>query len=882
MRNSLLLFLLCCNQAFFAQQLNFNNGRTYAVVVGISDYQNEAIPDLRFADKDAMAFANFLRSPAGGALVKDHLKILINEQATVARFAIALDWLMEVASENDRVIIYFSGHGDVERRTLTQPGFLLCWDAPGRVYMAGGALALTMLQEVISTISIQNKAKVILIADACRAGKLSGSKVGGSQLTNSNLAKQYANEIKILSCQPDEYSIEGEQWGEGRGVFSYHLLDGLYGMADGNEDLNVNLKEIDRYLEDHVSKEVAPHSQNPMTIGNKMAKLTDVFPEVLEQLRGKKKGQLQIFTATESKGIEDDVLSKADSTIVEMYLAFKQTLKDKQFLEPELACADYYYVRLSSELQLKQLHSSMRRNYAAALQDDAQQVLNTMLRSGFTDQILVRAKANDIYGKYPAYLDRAAQLLGEEHYMYHLLLARKYFFEGMIQKEGRDKRLAFHKALGKQAEMAHAMIQLASSYKKEQLDSAVYYTRQAAALVPSWVEPYLVLSDFYFIKLNQYDKAEEMLQMAGQIDSTSAIVWYKKGQFYKNQRKYSLAEKWLLKTIEGTSEDICFPCAHIVLGNIYQYTKRYDEAEQQFQKALQLDSTLVYKNNSFCSPCAIYNLGLIFLRTDRYDEAEQQFQKAIHVDSNFIKAIRSLEWLYQETERFDLAEQQYRKALKIDPLNLWTLTSLGWLFWCTLRFDLAEQQYLKALSIDSLNVWTLHSLGNVYKNWGRYDKAEYYLKKCIEIDSTFYSAYSNLGGLYQTLQRWKESVLMIQKAIEYSPSSNWFSYAYLVNAYTHLPGRLEDAKKELGKALEIDPDQAYTYFFFAQLAVKKQQPESVWQYLETGLEKIIGLDELETYLMRTYLQSQPDFEKMRKEPKWEALMKKYFSEDMSD
>ncbi|MBK6996737.1 MAG: hypothetical protein IPH31_18090 [Lewinellaceae bacterium] len=36
---------------------------TRAVVIGISDYQDPQIPDLRFADADANAFANFLRSP---------------------------------------------------------------------------------------------------------------------------------------------------------------------------------------------------------------------------------------------------------------------------------------------------------------------------------------------------------------------------------------------------------------------------------------------------------------------------------------------------------------------------------------------------------------------------------------------------------------------------------------------------------------------------------------------------------------------------------------------------------------------------------------------------------------------------------------------------
>ena len=106
-------------------------------------------------------------------------------------------------------------------------------------------------------------------------------------------------------------------------------------MADSNEDLSVNLKEIGRYLEDYVTEEVAPQSQNPMVIGNKTEKLTVVFPEILAQLKEGKRGQMQLFTSTESRGIEEEVLAAADSNIVEMYLAFKQSLKDKHFLEPE-------------------------------------------------------------------------------------------------------------------------------------------------------------------------------------------------------------------------------------------------------------------------------------------------------------------------------------------------------------------------------------------------------------------------------------------------------------------------------------------------------------------------------------------------------------------
>ena len=87
------LFSLLIPCLLFSQSIDLGtSGTTYAVVVGISDYQDERIPDLQFAHKDALAFANFLRSPAGGSLNGEHLKVLIDEDATGAQIAIALDW----------------------------------------------------------------------------------------------------------------------------------------------------------------------------------------------------------------------------------------------------------------------------------------------------------------------------------------------------------------------------------------------------------------------------------------------------------------------------------------------------------------------------------------------------------------------------------------------------------------------------------------------------------------------------------------------------------------------------------------------------------------------------------------------------------------------
>ena len=645
-------------------------GKTYAVVVGVSDYQDGDIPDLKYADKDALAFAGYLQSAAGGSLDEDHLKVMVNEQATQAQFGAALDWLWEVAKENDKVIIYFSGHGDVERKSITQPGYLLCWDAPPNVYMGGGAFNVRDLNDVVSTLSIQNKARVVLIIDACRAGKLSGSQIGGSQATAANLAKQYGNEIKILSCQPDEYSIEGEQWGGGRGAFSYHLLNGLYGMADKNSDLNVTLTEIDRYLEDHVAIEVAPQNQLPMTVGNGRKTLTVVSPEILDEQLKMENQSVRLFASTDSRGIEDEVLADADTSIVEMYVAFQKSLKDKRFLVAEIGraendYADFYYQKLISEPSLDGLHSSLRRNYAAALQDDAQQVMNKWMKIDLSEYILSKKTKMDKYQLYPRYLERAVQLLGSEHYMYRVLQARLHFFEGYLlalstrnpDKVLGEKALAeFQKALDWEPELPQAYSQMSEvyGYNLMQPDSAEQYALRAMELQPSWVLPYLRLTYLFAKKYKQFDRAKQYLVQATQLDSSSALVWHHWGIFCRDRKKFAKSEQYYKKAIQLDSS---YTMAYMGLGLNYNDTGRYAEAEKQFKKGLQLDSTFAW---------AYGNLGNVYLYTNRYTEAEKQYKKAIQLDSTDLEFYSNLGNLYLTTRRFAEAEQLLKKSLQLD------------------------------------------------------------------------------------------------------------------------------------------------------------------------------------------------------------------------
>lgn len=667
--------LLCLSLPAFAQEPKgvtplsslIAHHATRAVVVGISNYQDEGIPDLRFADKDAEAFANFLRSPAGGSLDGDHLNLLTNEQATAGRIAEVLDALIEQTKEGDHVIIYFSGHGDVERKTVSQPGFLLCWDSPPQVYMGGGTYSLAFLQEVVTTLCVQNKAKVILITDACHAGKLAGSQIGGAQLTSVNLARHYANEVKILSCQPNEFSLEGEQWGGGRGVFSYHLVDGLVGLADRNRDAVVTVGELDRYLEDHVSEEVAPQAQVPILLGNKMEQLAVVNPAMLADWEKIKSGQTAIFTATEGRNLEDEVLGNVDTSLQQMYRAFKLAIQEKRFLEPVGNCAEAYYTQLIHEAALAPLHGFMRRNYAAALQDDAQQVMNKWLKVDIQEVARSTKSRLDKYKNYPRYLERAAELLGNQHYMYPVLQARKHFFQGnLLALSNRRPDVAwgektleqFRLALSWQPDMPQAYYWISYVYSENivQLDSLQYYAMRAAELAPNWVLPYIFAAKIIVVRSeNYFDLAKPYLEKATQLDSNSTIVWATWGFYYLRAGNVEKARRYTEKALQI---DSTFLGARMGLGLILFGTGHFSEAKEQLNKVVQADSTADY---------VYHALGDLSMVSENYSEAEQNYLKAIALDSTTALLHYKMGMVNFRTGQPKHSRQYFLKASQLNP-----------------------------------------------------------------------------------------------------------------------------------------------------------------------------------------------------------------------
>ncbi|MEO7046809.1 MAG: caspase family protein, partial [Ferruginibacter sp.] len=252
---------------------------TYAIVIGISGYQDAAIPKLQYADKDATLFATWLQSPAAGSVPQYNIKLLTNENATVAAFYNALDWVKQKAKKNDLVYIYFSGHGDVETKDNNSLGYLLAWNSPPNNYL-NNAISVSDLNNTAEELTTKNKAKIILITDACHSGKMAGDYYKGRQLTAANLQLVLNNQVRIASCKENEEAAEGLSWGGGRGVFSFYLLKGLQGEAEKNKLVKLeNLQPfLDACFAADTDLKLSKHQQHPVSNGNPQFTLAQIDP----------------------------------------------------------------------------------------------------------------------------------------------------------------------------------------------------------------------------------------------------------------------------------------------------------------------------------------------------------------------------------------------------------------------------------------------------------------------------------------------------------------------------------------------------------------------------------------------------------------------------
>jgi tetratricopeptide (TPR) repeat protein len=229
--------------------------RSYALVVGIAGYQNlEAKDQLRFPERDAESIYSILISPEGGNFRAENVHRLIGPRATLANLRRELEqWLPTAAGDEDRVLIYFAGHGFV----YDGKAYLAPYDIDPK-NIAGTGYPMDDLGAVIGG-KIKAKAK-ILFTDACHSGAITPE--GDRAAINRSLLDLNRSLFSLTASRDRERSYESADWGGGHGIFTYYVVKGMEGAADESRDGIVTADELAEYVRRNV-REATNANQNP-------------------------------------------------------------------------------------------------------------------------------------------------------------------------------------------------------------------------------------------------------------------------------------------------------------------------------------------------------------------------------------------------------------------------------------------------------------------------------------------------------------------------------------------------------------------------------------------------------------------------------------------
>lgn len=813
-------------------------GKVYALVVGISKYSQ--VVALQYANRDADAFAEFLESKAGGSVPPDNIKKYTDEEATRANIFDELYYLKSIIQPGDLLYFYFAGHGDIEQDLSEgEDALLLLTKSLAKNYLSGSEfIELDKLRSYISNFA-KKGVNVVFIADACHSGAMLSGGASGRERTLHALEETWGNEIKFLSCQPNEVSEENQKWGGGRGIFSYTLEEGLKGLADKNGDSMVTVGEIKRYLESEVAKQT-DDSQNPDVRGDPKREIAKVDMNVLLALRSEKQKNLpQMIAMNTGRSAEDNLLAKASPEVKNIYHQFTEAIDKGDLLHPEGSSAMDLFNQLSNSEAPAELKRVAKRNFVSSLQDGAMLFIQNQLGGQKDVDDFNEKVVNEQLNKWHTAienLDAAIHILGEDHYLTPSYKARKLYLEAYvlyfkISNYTREYTTANRDSCIEKLEQA-VQLEENASYAYYLLGEVYSYVGREQKAVFNY-EKYLKLNPndgYAFVNLASLARREGNLKRADSLVAVAVKVGSNfKDQFtdyvagyYYNWEDYDSAKVYYKKAIEYNPK---LMSSYLNLGVITKLEKDYANAEKYYLKALEIDSTYAWAYN---------NLANVYSVTKQPEKAITYYSQAIRYDSSYHVAITNLAIQYENMKEYDKAYRLYHLSKSIEPYYANTYYGIANFHYNRANYDSAIMYYYYCTRLDTGDAKSYYWLGKSYSMKKDGDDALYYYLEATKHDTTYSAAWNAIGNVYYNKEEYDKAKLYYSMAVinDTAEVSYWSN---LGKAYQYSDSTDLAFSIYTNKVLRIDSTYATAYIQIGNLFYDKEEYGTAADYYRKAL-----------------------------------------------
>ncbi len=261
------IFLVFCSLLLVAPCIGFCEQERVAVFVGVNVYPKPGFDPLRFAEQDVeRAAVEFKNLGFRVVVLKGSLPATSDLRATRSNIVTQIQKLMKPLDGDDMCVVMFSGHGlqFTPSEQTDEDAFFCPVDA-----VKNDPTTLLSLNYVIDTLLNPQVGHKLLIVDACRVKPKTGATVGKG-IQGSDKVSLPSKTSVLFSCSARQESFETDKLGNGTGIFTYCLLDGLRGAAADDKGQLTWSRLVahveDKMESDEVRKIVT--NQHPILAGN--------------------------------------------------------------------------------------------------------------------------------------------------------------------------------------------------------------------------------------------------------------------------------------------------------------------------------------------------------------------------------------------------------------------------------------------------------------------------------------------------------------------------------------------------------------------------------------------------------------------------------------
>jgi tetratricopeptide (TPR) repeat protein len=302
-----------------------------------------------------------------------------------------------------------------------------------------------------------------------------------------------------------------------------------------------------------------------------------------------------------------------------------------------------------------------------------------------------------------------------------------------------------------------------------------------------------------------------------------ALSW--RGETYRLMKRYQEALQDFDRAIEL---DPKYAWAISSRGITYRLMKRYEAALQDFDRAIELDPKYAW---AIASRAETYRLmeryeealqdsdkaielnpkydraiamcGVIYDSMQRYKEALQYFDRAIELNPQSVEAIALRGFTYRSMKNYEEALQNLNRAIELNPKYIEVISERGETYRLMKRYEAALQDFDRAIELDPKYAWAIASRGQTYRAMKRFEAALQDFDRAIELDSNSSWKISGRGETYRLMKRFEAALQAFNRAIELDPKDAW-AIASRGQTYRAME-RFEEALQDFNQAVELDP-----------------------------------------------------------------------------